>query len=425
MAITVHTVPASYTPCYNGQWFVASSSSTASANFTYTVVCTDVITSATNTQEIEQRPDGKLVFDGAPFAKNYIRNFVPNNTYGFQPCVDAIRKMRVRIGETYGTPPTLQVSGVNNDYYIWNGAVNYLDFASFDYNDYVYNATNSNVKYLTTLEDKDTYEDKSLFLYALTSAINDVILLKVNSYDAANTLLGTSYIVNPYATSVTYTEKYWVCGIGKKDLDNISSGVVVGTYPILGATCTYYTLEDISSTDPGTTWATSTIGDINNILADPDTITNSLFTVTIQDECRYEPYIVHYLSKKGDYETINFTKVSETTVTADKTYFRKNPYELTANVWAYDTFTAQETVLNSSVTKRIRLNTDWLDETQAEYHQYLVSSPSVYIDFGSTIGLIPVKVTTNNWVINKKWNKRLYNVTIDVEYTFKETYQNG
>jgi hypothetical protein len=333
--------------------------------------------------------------------------------------------MRVRIGETYGTPPTLQVSGANNDYLVWNGAVNYLDFSSFDYNDYVYNATNSNVKYLTTLEDKDTYEDKSLFLYALTSAVNDIVLLRVNTYNASNTLLGTSYIVNPYSTTTTYTDKYLVCGIGKKDLDNISSGVVVGTFPILGATCSYYTLEDISSVDPSSSPNVTDLANIAIFLADIDTVVTPLFTVTIKDECRYEPYIIHYLSKNGDYETINFTKVSETTVNADKTYYRKNPYELVTNVWNYDNFTAQETVLNSSATKRIRLNTDWLDETQAEYHQYLVSSPSVYIDFGSTIGLIPIKVITPNWVINKKWNKRLYNVTIDVEYTFKETYQNG
>jgi hypothetical protein len=410
MSITVHTTPATYTPCYNGQWFVASSTNIASTNFTYTVVCTDVITSATNTQEIEQRPDGKLVFDGAPFAKNYVKNFVPNNQYGFQPCVDAIRKMRVRIGETYGTPPTLQVSGTNNDYYVWNGVVNYLDFPSYSVTDYVYNSNDENVKYLTILEDKNTFDDKSLFLYALTSIANDIGLIRIKSYDAANTLLGTSDIANPYVASTNYLEKYLSLDIGKKGLDNIASGLVTGTYPILGANCSYYTVEDVSTLDTD---------------GAPYVQVTSLFTVTIKDECQYTPYIVHYLSKKGDYETINFSKVSEQTVTADKTYYRKNPYELNSNVWAYDNFTAQERVLNSSTTKRIRLNTDWLNETEAEYHQYLVSSPSVYIDFGSTIGLIPIKVTTNNWVINKKWNKRLYNVTIDIEYTFKETYQNG
>ena len=144
MSVTVHTTPASYTPCYNGQWFVASSTNVASTNFTYTVVCTDVITNESNTQEIEQRPDTKLVFDGAPFAKNYIKNFVPNNQYGFQPCVDAIRKMRVRIGETYGTPPVLTVSGVDNDYLVWNCHVEYLDFSGYDQTDYVYNSNNEN-----------------------------------------------------------------------------------------------------------------------------------------------------------------------------------------------------------------------------------------------------------------------------------------
>ena len=410
MAVTVYTTPAAYTPCYNGQWFTAISSNVALQNFTYTVVCTDVITSETATYQIEQRPDTKVVFDGSTFAKNYIENYVPNNAYGFQPCTDAIRKMQVRIGETYGATPTLQLSGVNNDYYVWNGAVGYLEFANFDYTDYVYNSNNENVKYLTTLEDKDTFDDRSLFLYALTSIANDIGLIRIKSYDAANTLLGTSDIPNPYVASTNYLEKYLSIDIGKKGLDNIASGLVTGTYPILGANCAYYTIQDVSTLDSDGL---------------PYTQVTDLFTVTIQCEPRYEPYIIHYLSKNGDYETLSFSKVSETSVTADKTYYRRNPYTLTSNVYNYSPFTAQETVLNSSATTKLRLNTDWLDETQADYHRYLVSSPSVYIDFGSTIGLIPIKVNTRDWIVNKKWNKRLYNVTIDVEYTFKENYQHG
>ena len=66
-----------------------------------------------------------------------------------------------------------------------------------------------------------------------------------------------------------------------------------------------------------------------------------------------------------------------------------------------------------------------MTEDEASKYRYLISSPKVYLDMGSTIGLIPVRVNTKQWVVNKKWNKRLYNVTIDIEYTHIDNYQNG
>jgi len=71
------------------------------------------------------------------------------------------------------------------------------------------------------------------------------------------------------------------------------------------------------------------------------------------------------------------------------------------------------------------LNSDWFSEEQIDAYRYLVSSPVVYMDMGSTIGLIPVKVNTNNYLVNKKFNNKLYNLTIDIEYTHKDIYQNG
>lgn len=408
MSVSSSQTPDSYTPCYNAQWFGAVSTLVANTNFRYTIVCTDVITSATATYQAEQRPDTRLVFDAANFAKNYMKHYIPNNAYGFQKCTDAIRKMRVNIGESYGT--STYASGTNVEYIVWNGVLKYLDFPSYDQTDYVYNANNENVVYLTNLYNRKTFIDKSLFLYALTSGQNDIGLIRIKTYNEADVLLGTYDISNPYSASTTYTDKYLAIDVGYKGLDNIASGLVTGGYPIISTNVAYYTVQDVST--------------LQVIPFQYSQITD-LFRVDVQCEPRYDPYVLHFLDKQGNFDTMNFQKLSETNVQADKTYYRKNPYELNSNVWEYSIDTPNEQVLNSSTTTRLKLNCDWLTENEADVLRYIISSPVVYMDMGSTIGLIPVKVLTNQWLVNKNWNNKLYSVAIDIEYTHKDVFQNG
>lgn len=412
--VTVNQYPTGYRAGYNPQWFEATSTQVGSPNFTYTIKCTDMITSATDTYQVEQRPDTKLVFDASNFAKNYLQHYVPNNQYGFKPCTDGLRKIRVNIGETYGSSPAY-VSGSNIDYYVWNGVVKFLDYPGYTQTDFVYANSTSNIKYLTSLKnpvgstfykpDSKTYSDKSYFLYALTSDQKDLEFIRINAYNAAGTLLQYSDISNPYTSSGTYTDKYLCIDVGKKGLDNIASGLV-STYPVLPAGTAYYDVID-GYNNPG------------------PTARQNVVRLYVDCEPRYDYYTLHFLDKSGNFESINFSKLSETTVQADKTYYRQNPYTLTSNTWAYTNFTKTERVLNSSTTTRIKLNSDWFDETFIDAYRYLISAPVVYIDLGSTYGLVPVKVNTNSYLVNKKFNNKLYSLTIDIEYTHKDVYQNG
>lgn len=410
MSVTVLSSPQAYTPSYNSQWFTCVSSQVAQPNFTYTVVVTDLITSTTQTYEIEQRPDTKVVFDASVFSRNFIQDFVPNNEYGWKICEDAVRKIRVNVGETYGSTP-VYASGSNTDYIIWNGYVRYLDFPGYDYTDYVYANLTSNNKYLTQLFRKQTSTDKSLFIYALTSqAANfmgdsgDFGTLRVETYDSNNNLLGTSDIANPYANSSTYTDKYLCIDVGHKGLSEISSGLVTGTYPIMTSSVAYYKLYDVSQ------------------LGNPSaTFIIDLFTVDVICEARHDVYCVHFKDKSGNFETCLFPKVSEINIEAEKKYFRQNQYGFVGDNWVYNTFTEQEVAYSSLAKKKLRLTTDWLTDDQIENYQNIINGRA-YLDMGTTIGLIPIKVMTNSYKINKKWNERLYSMSIDIEYSFKEIY---
>ena len=74
MAITILSKPTDalyygYVPCYNNQWFVASSSQTASANFKYYIVVTDLLSGYSVTEKFLPNPSGKLQFDASKFSE--------------------------------------------------------------------------------------------------------------------------------------------------------------------------------------------------------------------------------------------------------------------------------------------------------------------------------------------------------------------
>ena len=405
--VTVHQQPAAFTPAYAPQIFEATSSNIATVNFSFTVVCTDLITSQTETYQIEQRPlTGELVFDAKNFVINFMSHFVPNNAYGWQKCTNATRKIRVNIGETYGSTP-VYTAGSNIDYIVWNSALDYLEYPTFSYSDYVYNAIASNVKYLTPLFNRVTFEDKSLFLYALTTQQNDIGTIRIDTFDSGNNFISSSDIDNPYEFSINYLEKYLCIDIGKKGLDNISSGLVTGTYPILPANTAYYTVTDVS-----------------NVGAPPAVTLTQLFRVDIACEEKHDVYSLQYLDKHGNFENIPLNKKSQTTLNSTKTTYDQNPYTLTSNIWSYSASTPNKRILTSSSTKTINLSSNWLTKEQIEVYSQVISSPVVYLDYGSSIGLIPVLVKNTSQPIPKFGNRDLYNMTLDIEFTYTDTWQN-
>ena len=415
MAVTVNQQPAAYSMANTPLVFQATSTQIAAANFTYTVICTDLITSATETYQIEQRPvTGELVFYAHNFVKDYIKHFVPKNQYGFKVCTDAVRKIRVNIGETYGSTPTYY-AGSNIDITVWNGAIDHLGYISYAQADYLY--TNSvPFKYLQsgTAESgyyyprHTTYSDKSLFLYVLADITNTLETLRVKTYDSAGTLLGTSDIANVYYNNATYTNKYFCIDVGHKGLSQISAGDVTGTYPIITSSVAYYILYDVN-TSAGTP---------------PSGTVEPIRRIDIGCEAKHDVYSLVFLDKKGDFNVIPFNKKSELKVNNKKTTYKQMPYTMASNTWAYSSTTPNERVLDTSSTRSLSLNSDWMDANQIEAFSHVINSSVCYLDYGSTIGLIPVVVRTNSMVIAKKWNSKMKNISIDVDFTYSDTWQN-
>lgn len=402
MAVTCNQQPETYTPGYSPQIFTAESTQSGQPNFSYTVLCTDLLSGDTQYYDVPVRPDGDMVFDAKPFAETFLTHYIPLNTYGWQEA-DGVRKIRVNIGETYGAVPAY-ASGTNIDYIVWNGIVDWKEYPVYDKDLYVYDSDIDNNVYLNTNTEEDTYSGRSNYLYALTSKINDIYNIQIKTYSNAGVLLGTSTIANPNVGSSAYNVKYLCIDIGHKGLSNIDVGLVGGDYPIITDQVAYYVVSDIY--DDGV-----------------DFIITDLKTITVKCEPRYDVYTVHYLKKNGAFQTLNFSKLSENVLTTSKVNYSKLPFTYVAQQYTYSTSSNVQRSLSTDTKQTIKLNTDWLTEDEVDYHKDLIDSPVIYFDFGDPEGYLQVILNTNSVRLNKRYNDRLFSFTMDFEYAHSNTRQ--
>ena len=401
MAVTLLQTPSTtkVTPAYNENWFIASSTQTAQPNFKFTVKITDVATSTQWTEQIEPVfGTNKIYFDAGAYAEKYMVNFFDDNSYGWQKCVDAYRKITVNIGETYGSTPTY-ASGTNLTYNVWNAGLDTQTFAYYNADNYLYNQTTSNYKYLTAIGDLNVYEDRSNYVYFLGTVGNttDLPQLRIRTFDVNGNIIGNSTIARPSATTGLIADQYQCIDIGVKGLTSIASGLVTGAYPIITSSVASYTVREFVNT--------------------------GLIRCFIKCNPRYTVYTLHYLNQKGGYDTLHCTKVSEKTSTKLATTFKQNPWNDVSNVMTYNPSMMLEKTQGITITDSLKLNSDWLTQEEFDRHRDLFASTDIRLDLGSSTPNIAVKITNGNYI--QKNSDRLRMLSFDLSYTFNNHRQRG
>ena len=403
MAITILSKPTDalyygYVPCYNNQWFVASSSQTASANFKYYIVVTDILSGYSVTEKFLANPSGKLQFDASKFSELLMTNYIPVNVYGFQQNT-SIRKIRVNIGEIYGsTLPGTIYSGTDIDYNVWNGSLEMLTFSQYNSKNYTWDlSTNPNINYpvlLSDLADDYTFNNRSNFLYwMMLEGQTDLPKIYLRTYDAAGTVLNTYTITNSVSTG-TYRTNMVCIDVGKKGIDGINASYLVGVE--------YYDI----------------MAEINSNLA-PFKVKR----YTIKCSPRFDVYTLHYLSNTGAYETLHCSKVSELNSTKTSTTFKRSPWTNVSDVMTLDYSVAVEQPTIVNVQNGLKLNSDWVTKAELIKYKDLFSSPDVKLDLGTAQGYASVKVTNGSYV--SKNNDKLKNLTFDLLFTHNNQRQKG
>lgn len=403
MAITILSKPTDalyygYVPCYNNQWFVASSSQTASANFKYYIVVTDILSGYSVTEKFLPNPSGKLQFDASKFSELLMTNYIPVNVYGFQQNT-SIRKIRVNIGEIYGsTLPGTIYSGTDIDYNVWNGSLELLTFSQYNSKNYTWDlSTTPNLNYpvlLSDLADDYTFNNRSNFLYwMMLEGQTDLPEIFLKTYNASGTLLNTYTITNSVSTG-TYRTNMVCIDVGKKGIDGINASYLVGVE--------YYEIHAKVSAELASF---------------------KIKKYTIKCSPRFDVYTLHYLSNTGAYETLHCSKVSELNSTKTSTTFKRSPWTNVSNVMTLDYSVAVEQPTIVNVQNGLKLNSDWVTKAELIKYKDLFSSPDIKLDLGTAQGYASVKVTNGTYV--SKNNDKLKNLTFDLLFTHNNQRQKG
>src|SRR5687768_3427517 len=128
----INQQPAAYSPAYNENIYLVSSSGTAQANFRYVF---DVYQSNGSTLiarvKLPARPtDNRGLFDVKRIIESYLSYNLPtaNEQAGFYQNTSSYYNYTVKIGEEWGEGSLLANQQVVSGKYIWNAALDWLEF---------------------------------------------------------------------------------------------------------------------------------------------------------------------------------------------------------------------------------------------------------------------------------------------------------
>jgi len=161
------------------------------------------------------------------------------------------------------------------------------------------------------------------------------------------------------------------------------------------------------------------------IPADSETIqvydtddTTLLKTVTVNNVCepKFTPYKVTFVNKHGAYQDVYFFKKSVESMSVTDEQYKANIIN-TASV-TYPTYKGQQERYNVSATKKVQLNTGFVNEDFNLAIEELLLSENIWIRWeGRTL---PVIVTTKDHTYKTSLNDKLINHTLDFEFAFSK-----
>lgn len=142
--------------------------------------------------------------------------------------------------------------------------------------------------------------------------------------------------------------------------------------------------------------------------------------LTIKLTCnKYEVETLHFLNSLGGYDTMTFRLVNREERTATRESYQRPGWELASDtISRYDAFKKMYAgKVNHAVMQGVtfRLTSDWLTETDHNWLRDLIMSPEVYLEKSGYY--YPVTIGTNNWSERLRVADKMFNLTLDVEYS--------
>jgi hypothetical protein len=388
MAITIITSPNAFMAAFNQVPYTVSSNNTAQPNFNFIVDVNQ--TSGTNNPLARlkypvQPSSAQLTFDIGNVLENYVSYDFNNVTGQVGTNTNSRLKYYVEFRELYdvsgiptltgvlATNPTGQSASIFK--FAGNGIFDFEDFTPTAYR----NLDVSGFGYLSnsgTTERINSNEER--FLYWFDPLRLAVTIRYIDSVGD----------ITDESISLTAQEHLFSTRAGKYAQDVILNDghILTNTYKV------------------------QLLGVTNNVLATK--------TFSLNTECSQYPTVrLHWLNKLGGFDSFNFNKNQINAMEIERKQF-KAPLPI-----GYSKQDRLKTNYNTTINDRISINSDWISEQESELLEELATSPVIYLERTPT-DFVAVNITNTSYEIKTfLTDRKLFNVSFDIEYTYSRYRQ--
>jgi hypothetical protein len=280
---------------------------------------------------------------------------------------------------------------------VWNGVNNLTDWLDFDYTDYDNAVTG---KKFLTYAPRTQYIDsnQSAFLYFMTSNLARPTNVQLTGYNAAGSIITNGVI------DITTTEKF--------------NRIAIGTYDIVNSDPSDWSSGLPSTFLTGVSHYTVSIRNVS-ILTNSET-----FTFYVNAKCsKYTPIRLHWLNRLGGFDSFNFIYKSEIDTDVKRSTYQQEPHTFSGTSWRYTKASRGVTTYNVEMTSGMKVNTDFLTDTESAWMEDLFTSPVVYREVDNQ--LIAVNVDGKNIKLQTSLNDKLSQYTFDITGAMVNNRQRG
>jgi len=320
-------------------------------------------------------------------------------TNPFKQCTGGHVIYELKFGQQYGASGSIVTYAnilVTGTLYGFNGSLDSQDW--LNYIGSTYNILLSTRKFFQKDKSFANFPIRitdQAWLYYFCDTTNKDALLKVVTYDVSNTLIQTITLTNQYTNKSTY-KLFQRASVGAVDLNLVDATLIVtGTQPFITSSVAYYTI---------------------NLTNNTGTQSSEMMTYYIDKTCtNSEEFPVYFKNNYGGFDTYSFYKKSKRIAEISRKTYQKNVGSLIGSKWNYLTTDAGEVTMDTQISDKYLLNSDWITDNTAKWLKQLFTSPEVYLYDPMLAIHVRVNVKATAYESKKVDNEKMFNLTLELE----------
>tara|TARA_R110001599_G_scaffold110671_4_gene274683 strand:+ start:763 stop:2034 length:1272 start_codon:yes stop_codon:yes gene_type:complete len=299
--------------------------------------------------------------------------------------------------------------GLLSEKSVWNGVQDLADWVDFDSSDYLMTTGTGTTKFLTDgPTTREIKSDQSAYLYLIASEDNAPQKYEIKAYDgfdATGTQLAGATVTNPYALthSASFKTRYLRLPIGTYDIPRTDATRYSAGHP----------LTILNGAKSYTIRLQSSHANISEVI-----------TFNIDQDCsKYEGVRLHWLGRLGGFESFNFNlkNIDRTDIVRKK--YRQQHHTWTGTGWIYDKMSRGRTEYDIQTSKKIKVNTGYLSDSESVWMESLFSSPTIYEERSNE--LIAINIDGRSIIKQTSLNDKLCQYSFNLEYSLLNNRQRG